>query len=142
MSRNAQKVLNHDTREQKTDHPSKINLTVLVPMKRDEVAAGRKSYLVALSSFNHNHPIHSAHVLYFLETKEKFVELFWKGHTAASAHHWHKTKLYIDGGEDQVLLADRATNSTGSYINRLYIEWQKKRNLEMTVVNWSASSWN
>ena len=61
-------------------------------------------------TFNHNHPLNSAHALSFRpisqETKELFIELFRKGHTAASAHHWHETKLYLDGGEDQILLAD------------------------------------
>ena len=81
-------------------------------------------------TFNHNHPLALAHVLSFHpiseETKEVFRELFCKGHTAASAHHWHKTKLYLDGGEDQTLLADRTTNPSKSDINRLYTEWQKK----------------
>ena len=41
-------------------------------------------------------------------------------------YHWHETKLYLDGGDDQTLLADRATNPTKSDISRLYAEWQKK----------------
>ena len=52
--------------------------------------------------------------------------MFRKGHTAASAHYWHETKLYLDGGEDQTLLADRATNPTKSDVSRLYTEWQKQ----------------
>ena len=55
-----------------------------------------------------------------------FCELFRKCHTAASAHPWHDTKLYLDGGEDQTLLADRTTNPPKSDISRLYTEWQKK----------------
>ena len=73
-------------------------------------------------TFNHNHPLISAHALSFRpvsqETKELFIELFRKGHTAASAHHWHETKLYLDGGEDHTLLADRAYNPTKSDISK------------------------
>ena len=78
-------------------------------------------------TFNHNHPLTSAHPLSFRpiseETKEMFRELFRKGHTAASVHHWHETKLYLDGGEDQTLLADKITNPSKSDISRLYTEW-------------------
>ncbi len=66
--------------------------------------------------FNHNHPIESAHSLSFRPivdiTKEAFFELFRKGHTASSAHHWHETKLFLDSCEDKLLIADRATNPT------------------------------
>ena len=84
-SRNSRKVLTHDTRAKKTECPSKLSLTVLIPTKRDQVAAERKRYLVTHPTvfrvtFNHNHPVDSAHVLSFrpisLETKEKFLELF------------------------------------------------------------------
>lgn len=37
--------------------------------------------------------------------------------------HWHETKLYLDGTEDQT---DRASNPTETDISRLYTEWQKK----------------
>ena len=71
-------------------------------------------------TLNHNQPLASAHALSFRpiseETKEVFRELF----------HWHETKLYLDGGEDQTLLADRTTNPSKSDISRLYTEWQKK----------------
>ena len=112
-----------------------MQITVLVPTKRDHVAASKKPYLVSHPTvlqltFCHNHPLNSAHVLSFRpisnEVKENFVELFRKGHTAASADHWHETKLYLDGGEDHTLLADRASNPTKSDISRLYSEWQKK----------------
>ena len=77
--------------------------------------------------FNHNHPLSSAHALSFRpispETKELFLELFRKGHTAASAHHWHETKLYLDGCEDQIILDDRAINPTKSDISRLYAQY-------------------
>ncbi len=35
-------------------------------------------------------------------------------------------QLYLDGGEDQVSLADRAANPTREYISRLHIEWRNK----------------
>ena len=135
-SKNPKKVLTHDIRMKKTDCPSRLTITVLVPTKKDQRASEKKPYLVTHPTvlrviFNHNHPIDSAHALSFrpisLETRNSFLELFRKGHTAASAHHWYETKLYLDGDEDQALLADRATNPTKSDVSRLYIEWQKKR---------------
>ena len=124
----------------KTDCPSKLTMTVLIPTKKDRLASDKMPYLlthpaVLKVTFNHYHPFNSAHALSFHpvspETKDLFLELFRKGHTAASAHHWHETKLYLDRCEDQILLADRATNPTKSDISRLYAEWQK--NLEMTM---------
>ena len=79
----------------KTDCPSKLTITVLVPSKKDGLASEKKPYLVTHPTvlqvtFNHNHPLASAHALSFRpisqETKELFLELFRKGHTAASAH--------------------------------------------------------
>lgn len=70
--------------------------------------------------FNHSHPIQSAHVLSFhsisSETKH-FFELFCKGHCASSAYHWHETRLFLEGNEDQLALADRAVNPTKSDVS-------------------------
>lgn len=96
--------------------------------------SSEKPYLVTHCTiieitFNHNHPLDSAHVLSFLpvapEIKQLFFDLFQKGQTASSAYHWNETKLYLDGGEDQISLADRAKNPTKSDVSRLYSEWQK-----------------
>ncbi len=100
-----------------------------------QLAAAKTPHLITHPTvlqitYNHNHPVESAHALAFRpiaqETKEKFFDLFRKGHTAVSAHHWHETELYLDGGEDQVSLADRAANPTREDISRLHIEWRKK----------------
>ena len=134
-SKNSKKVLTHEIRMKKTDCPSKLTITTLLPSKKDRLASDKKPYVVTHPTvlrvtFNHNHPLASAHALSVRpiseETKELFLELFQKGHTAASAHHRHETKLYLDGGEDQTLLVDRATNPTKSDISRLYTEWQEK----------------
>ena len=131
-SKNSRKVLMHDNRQKKTSCPSKMSVIVKVPTKKD---CRSESYFVSHPTvvqvtFNHNHPLASAHALSFRpiapETKEIFYELFRKGHTASSAYHWHETKLFLDGGEDQALLADRAFNPTKPDISRLYNEWQKK----------------
>lgn len=45
---------------------------------------------------------------------------------AAPVYHWHETKLYLDGGEDCMLLADRANNPAKFDVSQLYSEWQKK----------------
>ena len=85
------------------------------------------------SYFNHNHPLCSAYVLSFrsisLQTKQNFLKPFWKGNTAALAHHWHEIKLYVGGGEDQVLLADRATNAMRSDLTSFMVSGKKKREL-------------
>ncbi len=117
-AKNGRKILMHDVRQKKTGCPSTLKLTVTVPTKKDQ----RKfSHIVSHPTvlkivFNHNHPIESAHSLSFRPiadiTKEAFFELFRKGHTASSAHHWHETKLFLDSCEDQLLIADRATNPT------------------------------
>ena len=73
--------------EKKTGWPSKLKFTVTVPTKRDKIASGKRSYFVTHPTilnitFNHNHPIDSAHALSFRDvssdTKEKFFELFRK----------------------------------------------------------------
>ena len=69
-------------------------------------------------SFTHNHPLQSAHALSFRPIS--------KGHSASSAHHWHETKLFLDHGEDQTILADREINPTKPDFYRLYDEWRKK----------------
>ena len=50
--------------------------------------------------------------------------LFPKCHTATSAHHWHETKLCLDGGEDQTLLIEQPIQQ--SDVSWLYTEWQKR----------------
>ena len=125
----------HDTRNKKCNCPSVLKLTVTVPPKHSNP---RKKLLepflsthptIFKISFDHNHPIESAHVLSFCpvsnETKQKIFEYFQKGHTASSAHHWHETKLFLDSGEDQSALVDRDKNPTKSDFNRLYEEWRK-----------------
>ena len=59
-------------------------------------------------------------------TKQMIFEYFSKGHNASSAHHWHETKLFLDHGEDQSILADREINPTKPDFYRLYDEWRKK----------------
>jgi hypothetical protein len=128
-------VLTQDNRRKKTECPSRMIVTVKIPTKKDHRLSEVNPYLLThlteiQITFNHNHPIDSAHVLSFRpiapETKEVFFEIFRKGHTAASAYHWHETKLYLDSSENQLLLADRAFNPTKSDISRLHSEWQKK----------------
>ena len=80
-------------------------------------------------NFNHNHPLHSAHVLSFrpvsVETKEKYVKLFSAGHSAASAHHYYENTLMDEFSDElQAMLADRAVNPTMQDVNRLYQKWR------------------
>ncbi len=80
-------------------------------------------------SYNHNHPIESAHSLSFRpihqETKEFFFKHFEVGHIASSAFHWSETKMLLDYDDNQLAFADRALNRTKSDVSRLYNEWRK-----------------
>ena len=128
------KTFLHETRNKKRNCPSSLKLTVMVPPKHSNP---KRKHLepflcthptVFKISFNHNHPIKSAHVLSFRpvsdETKQKIFEYFQKGHTASSAYHWHETKLFLDSNEDQMSIVDRAANPNKSDFSRLYEEWR------------------
>lgn len=129
------KTFLHDSRNKKCNCPSTFKLTVTVPPKHSnpktkliESFLGTHPTILKIS-FNHNHPIESAHTLSFHpvsnETKQKIFEYFQKGHTASSAYHWHETKLFLDSGKGQLLLVDRASNPTKSDFSHLYEEWRK-----------------
>ena len=131
----AKKPLVRKVRQKKTGCPSTLKLTVTLPSEKSNIAAAKKPYHVTHPtilhvSFNHNHPLHSSHVLAFrpiaTETKQKLFDLFWKGHATASAHHWHETKLYLDGEEDQISVADRVVNPTRQNVNTLHTKWQRE----------------
>jgi len=128
------KGLKHEVRKKKTDCPSIIKFKVTVPTKKDQRASVNFPYLVSHPaifqvSYNHNHPIESAHSLSFRpihqETKEFFFKLFEVGHSASSAFHWSETKMLLDNDDDQLAFADRALNPTKSVVSRLYNEWRK-----------------
>ena len=124
----------HDTRNKKCNCPSTSKLTVTVPPKHSnpktkliESFLGTNPTILKIF-FNHNHPIESANTLSFRpvsnEMKQKIFEYFQKGHTASSAYHWHETKLFLDSGEGQLSLVDRAVNPTKSDLIHLYEEWR------------------
>ena len=106
----------HGVQSKKTECLSTLKLTVKVPTKREKLTAHKQPFLlthptVLSISFTHNHPLQSAHALSFrpisATTKQMIFKYFSKGHSASSAHHWHETKLLLDHGEDQTILADR-----------------------------------
>ena len=129
------KTFLHDIRNKKCNCPSTLKLTVTVPPKhsnpkRKLIEPFLCTHPTILKiSFNHNHPIESAHTLSFRpvsnETKQTIFGYFQKGHSASSAYHWHETKLFLDSGENQLSLVDRATNPTKSDFSRLYEEWRE-----------------
>ena len=98
------KSLLHNTRNKKCECPSSLKLTVMVPPKHSNPQT--KSFEPILSShptilkisYNHNHPIESAHALSFWlissKTKQPIFEYFQKGHSASSAYHWDEMKLF------------------------------------------------
>ena len=129
------KTFLHDTRNKKCNCPSTLKLTITVPPKHSnpktkliESFLGAHPTILKIS-FNHNHPIESAHTLSFClvsnEMKQKIFEYLQKGHTASSAYHWHETELFVNSGEGQLSLVDRAVNPTKSDFSRPYEEWRK-----------------
>jgi hypothetical protein len=84
-SKNSKKVLTHEIRMKKTDCPSNLTMTVLVPTKKDRLASDKTSYLlthptVLKVTFNHNHPLTSAQlypfVLFLKKSRSYFLNYF------------------------------------------------------------------
>ena len=80
-------------------------------------------------SFNHNHPIDSAHALSFrpvaLHAKEAYYQLFKTGHSAATARHTYETRIMLENDEDVMhVLSDRAVNPNPQDVSRLFAEWR------------------
>ena len=60
-----------------------------------------------------------------VETKEKYTKLFSAWQSAASTHHYYENTLIDEFSDElQTKLADRATNPTVQYVNRLYQAWR------------------
>ena len=102
----------HDLREKRQNVHLHINLLSFSLQKRPNICQSSLPYLVSNPAviqiqFNHNHPIQSAHTIPISpETKKAFLKQFCKGHSASSAHHWHETRLLLNGNEDQLMLAN------------------------------------
>lgn len=63
----------------KTDCPSKLNVTVLVPSKRDRLGSEKRNYLISHPmvfrvTYNHNHPVNSADVLSFRPISQETMQ--------------------------------------------------------------------
>ena len=126
-----------DLRKKKTQCPSKLCITIQIPSKAQSkngpaarVLHDHKGYVQL--TFNHNHPLESAHVLSFrpisAETKEKNVSMFSMGHSAATARHFFETLFFEeDESEMQQKLADRSVNPNVGDVNRLYKKWRQEQ---------------
>ena len=126
------KSLLHNTRNKKCECLSSLKLTVTVPPKHSNPRT--KSFEPILSShptilkitYNHNHPIESAHVSSFRpissETKQLIFEYFQKGFISIPLA---RNKTFLESGEDHSALVDRDKNPTKSDFSRLYEEWRK-----------------
>ncbi len=137
-SRSKKNPLIAGMRNKKTQCPSRLTLTLLVPTQKQLRLAESDPHLLSHKAvlrleFTHNHPVFSAHALSFRPvhgaTKEKIFTLFSKGHSAASARHAYETELVLqcveDGRDVQRLLADRAMNPNVKDYSRFYNEWRK-----------------
>ena len=97
-------------------------------------------------TFDHNHPLESAHVLSFcpvdLETKEKYFSLFNMAHSAASARYYYETLLENEPDDAQQKLADRAVNPNPQDVSRLYNAWRQTQMGAMTMVKGFLNDWS
>lgn len=82
--------------------------------------------------FTHNHIINSAEALSFRhvkdEVREKYLELFKDGHSAASALYTYEDELHLNAVDDQnliELLADRASNPDYDYVAKLFHQYRE-----------------
>ena len=124
-----------NTRRKKTQCPSKLSITIQVPSKvqlKKYPAASKlaQHQAVIKLTFDHNHPLESAHVLSFRpvapETKEKYFSLFNMGHSAASARYYYETLLLENEPDDaQQRLAYQAVNPNPQDVSRLYNAWRQ-----------------
>lgn len=118
-------------RQKKTDCPSRLTLRVYCNRPRNLQKLPVSDHLCEVEiTYNHNHPVNSAHSLSFRdiseETKTKFYQYFACGHSAASARHQHEFHLQLsaDAAVVEKLLADRATNPNVQDVSRLFQAWR------------------
>ena len=118
-------------RQKKTDCPSRLTLRVYCNRPRNLQKLPVSDHLCEVEiTYNHNHPVNSAHSLSFRdiseETKAKFYQYFACGHSAASARHQHEFHLQLsaDAAVVEKLLADRATNPNVQDVSRLFQAWR------------------
>ena len=122
----------NSTRQKKTQCPS--TLTIKVYNQRPAISKRLPfpDHLCEINlSFNHNHPIASAHALSFRDiaqsTRNEYFTYFEGGHTAATARHHHELKLQITLAEEEVeaALADRSINPQLSDVAHLFQQWRQ-----------------
>ena len=82
--------------------------------------------------FTHKHIINSAEALSFRrvkdEVREKYLELFKDGHSAASALYSYEDELHLSVADDQELielLADRASNPNYDYVVKHFHQYRE-----------------
>ena len=124
-------------RDKKTQCPSHLILTIQIPTKKQARLAEVKPYVLTHNgvrkfTFEHNHPITSAHALSFRdvsdETKQALYNLFEMGHSPSSARHAHQQTLYMQADTEadaQSRLADRCHNPLVQDICRLFTKWRE-----------------
>jgi len=125
------KVGETSVRQKKTDCPSRLIIRVYCKRPKVLRMLPVPDYMCEVEiTYNHNHPIHSAHSLSFRdvseETKAKFYKYFECGHSAASARHEHELHLQLsaDSTLAEKLIADRATNPNVQDVSRLFKAWR------------------
>ena len=105
-------------RQKKTECPSRLTLRVYSKRPTVVQKLPLSDHLCEVDlTYDHDHPIDSAHALSFRdvseETREAFYEYFKSGHSAASARHKHELCLQFSSSNTslvETLLADRSTN--------------------------------
>ncbi|CAG8852665.1 41152_t:CDS:2, partial [Gigaspora margarita] len=84
--------------------------------------------------FKHNHVINSAESLGFRrvneEIRDKFIQMFYDGHSPASALYNHEDELHLSASSSEKLvenLADRAINPGYKYVMHLFEHYRNSQ---------------
>jgi hypothetical protein len=78
----------------------------------------------------HNHPIENAHALSLLrptaEVRDKFIQLFSQGYSAATALDYHTTQIELESDGDEAILAATSIVPRRNTVYYWYSKWHKE----------------
>jgi hypothetical protein len=126
-TRSLRKNSDKDHKMKNTSCPSKLSITIKAIHKRWQGKGNRPDPLLPCVidlNFDHNHALKSADVLRFRplgeDVKAKLLDLFRKGHSAATALESHRADLLLENENPEQLLADGRHCPDYSCCHRLY----------------------
>src|SRR6266542_2989733 len=125
-----QKQGNHETKNPRSSRARNIHCNVSIHIRLERWCLKSSHPLEINVRFTHNYIINSAEALSFRhvkdEVREKYLELFKDGHSAASTLYTYEDELHLNAVDDQdliELLADRASNPDYDYIAKLFHQY-------------------